>query len=60
MSGLADVDLLIRALFVAFLVGGLALIWIGALTYVPFAIIVVPAFVLFPPIRQVQNKHRSR
>lgn len=31
MSGLADVVLLVHALFVAFVVGGLALIWIGAL-----------------------------
>ncbi len=31
MSGLADVVLLVHALFVAFVVGGLAVIWIGAL-----------------------------
>ncbi len=31
MSGLADVVLLVHALFVVFVVGGLAFIWIGAL-----------------------------
>ena len=31
MSGLADIVLLVHALFVAFVVGGLAFIWIGAL-----------------------------
>ena len=31
MSGLADVVLLVHSLFVAFVVGGLAIIWIGAL-----------------------------
>jgi hypothetical protein len=31
VSGLADVVLLVHALFVVFVVGGLALIWIGAL-----------------------------
>jgi hypothetical protein len=31
VSGLADVVLLVHALFVAFVVGGLAVIWIGAL-----------------------------
>lgn len=31
MSGLADVVLLVHALFVTFVVGGLAFIWIGAL-----------------------------
>ena len=31
MSGLADLVLLVHALFVTFVVGGLALIWIGAL-----------------------------
>ena len=31
MSGLADIVLLVHALFVAFVVGGMAFIWIGAL-----------------------------
>jgi hypothetical protein len=130
VSGPADVVLLVHALFVAFVVGGLAFIWIGALcgwrvvrnfrfrvlhlaailfvcaealigvacpltvwedqlrgrpaesgfiarwlhsmlyydfpgwvfglVYSLFAIFVVLTFVLFPPIRQVQNKNRSR
>jgi hypothetical protein len=130
VSGLADLVLLVHALFVVFVVGGLAFIWIGALcgwrivrnflfrvlhlaailfvcaealigfacpltvwedqlrirpaesgfiarwlhsilyydfpgwvfglVYALFALVVVLTFALFPPIRQAQNKNRSR
>jgi len=76
---LADAVLIVHLLFVAFVVGGVAFIWIGAMCgwrvvrNFPFRVLhlaailfvfaealIVLTFVLFPPIRQVQTKNRSR